>query len=102
MSTRRSISMALGVVLLILLSTLSATAHIHPSICVTKKGTVVVVHYEESNARVLISRSTDGGKTWSASVAVPGIKAGGTYPGALTALSDGRIVVTWNWFPKGK
>lgn len=78
-----------------------ASAHIHPSICVTQKGTVVVVHYDENNAKVQISRSTDGGKSWSASVPVPGIKAGGTYPGALTALNDGRIVVTWNWYPKG-
>ena len=79
-----------------------ASAHIHPSICVTKKGTVVVVHYDENTAKVFISRSTTGGKTWSAPSPVFGIKAGGAYPGALTALSDGRAVVTWNWYPKGK
>lgn len=79
----------------------SALGHIHPSICVTQKGTVVVVHYDENDAKVLISRSTDGGKTFSASLPVPGINPGGTYPGALTALSDGRVVVTWNWYPKG-
>ncbi len=101
MSTRRSIVLALGMVIL-LMCPFRALAHIHPSICVTKKGTVVVVHYDENNAKVQISRSTDGGKSWSASISVPGIKPGGTYPGALTALSDGRVVVTWNWYPKGK
>jgi hypothetical protein len=90
-----------GVVSLVVFP-LTAVGHIHPSVCVTKKRTVVVVHYDENNAKVLISRSTDGGKTWSASAAVAGIKPGGTYPGALTALTDGRIVVTWNWYPKGK
>jgi hypothetical protein len=100
MSTRQPMSLALGMILL-LLAPCAAPGHIHPSICVTKKGTVVVVHYDENNARVLISRSTDGGKTWSESVPVPGIKPGGTYPGALTALGDGRVVVTWNWYPKG-
>jgi hypothetical protein len=93
-------SLFLGVMIL-LLSPCSALGHIHPSICVTKKGTVVVVHYDENNAKVLISRSTDGGKSWSESVPVAGIKPGGTYPGALTALSDGRVVVTWNWYPTG-
>src|ERR1051325_2484498 len=101
MSTRQYTSVFLGMMLLVLLPC-TALGHIHPSICVTKKGTIVVVHYDENNAKVQISRSIDGGKNWSASVPVPGIKAGGTYPGALTALSDGRVVVTWNWYPKGK
>ena len=101
MSARYLISWFLGAMLLTA-SPARVLAHIHPSICVTKKSTVVVVHYDENNAKVQISRSTDGGKTWSASAPVAGIKPGGTYPGALTALSDGRVVVTWNWYPKGK
>jgi hypothetical protein len=93
-------SLLLGMTLLLLFP-YSAAGHIHPSICVTEKGTLVVVHYDENNAKVQICRSTDGGKTWSGSVPVGGIKEGGTYPRALTTLSDGRIVVTWNWYPKG-
>lgn len=100
MSTRRSQLASLCLALLFLLPS-NALAHVHPSICVTKKGTVVVVHYDENNTKVLIARSMDGGKTWSESVPVAGIKPGGTYPGALTALDDGRVVVTWNWYPKG-
>lgn len=103
MSTRQSMSLFLGMMLLLLLFPGSALGHIHPGICVTKSGVIVVVHYEEKTAekkgKVLICRSTDGGKSWSQSVAIPGIKDY-TYPGALTALSDGRIVVTWSNFAR--
>jgi hypothetical protein len=70
-------------------------SHVHPGICVTKSGTILVVHYRESSGLVLICRSTDGGKTWSESTPVPGVNCK-CYPGALTTLSDGRVVVTWN------
>lgn len=81
-----------------------AQGHIHPGICVTKNGTIVVVHYEEKTAEqkgmVLICRSSDGGQTWSPSVPIPGVKDY-AYPGAMTALSEGRIVVTWSNFGVG-
>ena len=100
MSTRQSMSLFLGMILL-LLSPRSALGHLHPGICVTKSGTIVVVHYEEKTAekkgKVLICRSTDGGKSWSPSFSIPGVKEY-AYPGAITALSDGRIVVTWSNF----
>jgi hypothetical protein len=75
--------------------------HAHPAICVGKSGTVVVVHYAEKAGKVFICRSTDGGQTWSESMPVPGIEKGCTYPGALTTLQDGRMVVTWNWYSAG-
>ena len=99
MLTRPLRSLFLAMMVLLSL-THTVSAHIHPGICVTKKGTVVVVHYEEKKGRVQICRSTDGGESWSPSVPIPGIKDH-AYPGALTALSDGRIVVTWNHFRVG-
>jgi hypothetical protein len=70
-------------------------SHVHPGICTTQSGTILVVHYRESSGLVLICRSTDGGKTWSDSTPVPGVNCQ-CYPGALTALNDGRVVVSWN------
>src|SRR5688572_23823903 len=69
------------------------SSHSHPGVCVTKKGTVLVVHYVENAGLVLIARSTDGGRTWGESVPVPDVNCK-CYPGALTSLSDGRVVVT--------
>jgi hypothetical protein len=71
------------------------TSHAHPGICVGRTGTVVVVHYVERAGLVLISRSTDGGRTWSASQPVPDVNCK-CYPGAISTLGDGRMVVTWN------
>src|SRR5262245_33051721 len=71
------------------------TSHAHPGICVSNKGTVVIVHYVERAWLVLITRSTDGGKTWSASEPVPDVNCK-CYPGAISTLDDGRLVVTWN------
>ena len=102
MLTRQSMSLFLGM-LLLLLSPGSAPGHLHPGVCVTKSGAIVVVHYVETTPEkkgiVLICRSTDGGKSWSPSVPVPGVKDY-AYPGAITALSDGRIVVTWSNFAR--
>lgn len=75
------------------------TSHSHPGICVTRNGTVVIVHYVENAGQVLISRSTDHGNTWSPSTPIRGVKCK-CYPGALTALGDGRILVTWNCWDK--
>ena len=40
----------------------SATGHVHPSICRTKDGTLIVV-FKGANV-LLCSRSTDSGQTW--------------------------------------
>lgn len=71
------------------------TSHAHPGICVGRTGTVVIVHYVERAGLVLISRSTDGGRTWTASQPVPDVNCK-CYPGAISTLGDGRMVVTWN------
>src|SRR5262245_21301624 len=78
--------------------------HSHPAICVSKQGTIIIAHYHESGGKVFVCRSTDGGKTWSESE-VPDIGCH-PYPGALTTLSDGRVLLTWNgwtdWNDKAK
>ncbi len=70
--------------------------HVHPAICVAKDGTVVIAHYAEAAKRIFVLRSTDGGRWFSEAGEVPNVGEGNPYPGALTALSDGRIVLTWN------
>jgi hypothetical protein len=70
--------------------------HVHPAICVAKDGTVVVAHFAEAAKRIFVLRSTDGGRSFAAVGEVPDVGPGQTYPGALTTLADGRIVLTWN------
>lgn len=70
--------------------------HIHPAICLTKKGTVVVTYGRVNHRDLRISRSLDGGRSWS-EPAPYGPTAGKTfYPGSLTTLSDGRLLHAWN------
>jgi hypothetical protein len=75
------------------------SGHIHPALCVTKKGTLVAVYCKSEYAPYLLTRSTDGGKNWSKSVPFPHTVKTQVYPGSLTTLADGRIVHAWNvWF----
>ncbi|MBM79616.1 MAG: hypothetical protein CMJ78_03355 [Planctomycetaceae bacterium] len=84
--------------------------HIHPSICQVGDNTLVVV-YQGKNV-LMCSRSTDVGKTWSKPVAIettakrpdsirkaPRFEI---YPGTADTLSDGRILVTWNYIADDK
>src|SRR5687768_396819 len=73
--------------------------HIHPALCITKKGTLVAVYCKKEYQPHLITRSTDGGKTWSKPTLFPPTIKTQVYPGSLTTLADGRIVHAWNvWF----
>ncbi len=75
------------------------SGHIHPALCITKKGTLVAVFCKSEYKPYLITRSTDGGKTWSKPALFPPTEKTQVYPGSLTALADGRIVHAWNvWF----
>jgi hypothetical protein len=75
------------------------SGHIHPAICVTKKGTLVAVYCKSEYKPYLITRSTDGGKTWSKPALFPHTVDTRVYPGSLTTLGDGRLVHAWNvWF----
>jgi Neuraminidase (sialidase) len=82
------------------------SGHIHPALCVTNKGTLIAVYCHKEYAPHKITRSTDGGKTWSKPALFPHTVKTQVYPGSLTTLADGRIVHAWNvWFasaPKGK
>jgi hypothetical protein len=41
------------------------SGHIHPALCVTSKGTLIAVYCHAEYKPHRITRSTDGGKTWS-------------------------------------
>ena len=71
--------------------------HIHPGLCRTKTGALLVVYNEDGGGgkELMLCRSTDGGQTWSAPTVIPGICDCSIYPGSLTALSDGRILLNW-------
>lgn len=73
--------------------------HIHPSLCISNKGTLVAVYCQQEYKPHLITRSTDGGKTWSTTKLFPHTTNTQVYPGSLTTLADGRLVHAWNvWF----
>jgi hypothetical protein len=75
------------------------SGHIHPALGISKKGTLVAVYCKSEYKPYLITRSTDGGKTWSKPSLFPHTIATQVYPGSLTALADGRLVHAWNvWF----
>lgn len=86
------------------------SGHIHPSICRTSEGTLVVV-YQGSNV-LRCARSTDGGRTWSNTTPIATsakrpdlirkVKKYEVYPGTTDALPDGRVLVTWNYIADDK
>ena len=76
--------------------------HIHPAICVTQSGTLLAVYNKEGGGgkELLLSRSNDGGMTWSPSTSIPVIRNCSIYPGSLVTLSDGRILLNWSCYHK--
>jgi len=70
--------------------------HIHPAVCRSNKGTLVVTFGQVNHHDLRITRSTDNGKTWS--TPTPFVHSVGKtfYPGSLTTLADGRLVHCWN------
>ena len=88
----------------------AVSGHIHPSICRTKDGTLVVVF---KGANVLMrTRSSDGGVTWekpeiiATSAKRPDVirevKTFEIYPGTADVLADDRVLVTWNYIADDK
>ncbi len=77
------------------------SGHVHPSACVTKKGTVLVIFGQREYVDLRITRSSDGGKTWTEPAKYGPTQKVDIYPGSLTTLSDGRILHVWNvWYPE--
>ncbi len=75
------------------------SGHIHPALCISNKGTLVAVFCKSEYKPYLITRSTDGGKTWSKPALFPCTITTSVYPGSLTTLADGRLLHAWNvWF----
>jgi hypothetical protein len=79
------------------------SGHIHPAACVTKKGTVLVIFCQSDFKDHRMSRSSDGGLTWTKPEPYGPTAKLSIYPGSLTTLKDGRIVHAWNtWYGEGK
>lgn len=74
--------------------------HVHPALCVTRTGDVLAVYNRQGGGgkELLLSRSRDGGRTWSEARPVTGIANCSIYPGSLTTLSDGRVVLNWSCY----
>lgn len=84
--------------------------HVHPSVCRTRDGTLVVVF---KSGQVLVRvRSTDGGRTWEPPEpiatsarrpdALRAVKVFEVYPGTADVLPDDRVLVTWNYIADDK
>jgi len=74
--------------------------HVHPAACVTKNGDVLAVYNKEGGGgkELLLSRSTDAGTSWSKPIPIPVITNCSIYPGSLTTLRDGRILLNWSCY----
>lgn len=70
--------------------------HIHPAVCIGKKGTIVVTYGRVNHHDLRITRSADGGKTWSSPAEFVHTVKKTYYPGSLTTLKDGRMLHAWN------
>jgi hypothetical protein len=70
--------------------------HIHPAVCITQKGTLIVTYGRVNHVDLRITRSTDGGRTWEDPVPFGPTVKKTYYPGSLTTLADGRVVHAWN------
>ena len=86
------------------------SGHVHPSICRTKDGTLIVVF---KGANVLMrTRSADDGKSWESPEVITTsakrpdvireVQTFEVYPGTADVLPDDRVLVTWNYIADDK
>lgn len=86
------------------------SGHVHPSICRTQDGTLVVVY--KAGAGLVRSRSADNGATWERPEqiattekrpdAIRETPVFEVYPGTADLLPDDRLLVTWNFIADDK
>ena len=86
------------------------SGHIHPSICRTRNGTLVVVY--KGTDVLMCARSSDDGATWSRPYplatsarrpdVIRKVRKFEVYPGTADVLPDDRILVTWNYIADDK
>ena len=74
--------------------------HIHPALCRAQNGDLLAVYNVEGGGgkELLLCRSRDGGLRWSAPKAISEICDCFIYPGSLTTLGDGRILLNWSCY----
>ena len=74
--------------------------HVHPALGRTRGGALLAVYNIQGGGgkELLLCRSSDGGLTWSAPRAVPHICGCSIYPGSLTTLQDGRMLLNWSCY----
>ena len=70
--------------------------HIHPAVCISKQGAIVVIYGQVNHHDLRITRSTDGGKTWSRPTPFAHTIGKTYYPGSLTTLANGQLLHAWN------
>ena len=74
--------------------------HVHPSFCTTQSGDLLAVYNKQGGGgkELLLCRSIDGGLSWTAPESIAEIRDCSIYPGSLTALADGRILLNWSCY----
>jgi hypothetical protein len=74
--------------------------HVHPSLAITQGGELLAVYNIEGGGgkELLLCRSTDGGLTWSAPAPIREICDCSIYPGSLSTLRDGRLLLNWSCY----
>ena len=74
--------------------------HVHPALCRTPGGDLLAVYNIEGGGgkELLLCRSSDGGLRWSEPAPIAAICDCSIYPGSLSVLSDGRILLNWSCY----
>lgn len=74
--------------------------HVHPALAVARSGALLAVfNFSGGGGReLLLCRSRDGGRAWSQPRPIPGLEGCSIYPGSLTVLRDGRILLNWSCY----
>jgi len=74
--------------------------HVHPALTRTNSGQLLAVFNPSGGGgkELLLCRSENGGRTWSPPVSVTGPADNLIYPGSLTTLRDGRILLNWSLY----